>query len=42
MEFYCKKCNLPAEEDKEKSNENWKVFKTKCPKCGRRVDVRFK
>ena len=32
----CKKCGKKAEIDKEKSNENWTVYKTKCA-CGGKI-----
>lgn len=31
--FVCDKCGQPMPVDKEQSNENWTVYKTKCP-CG--------
>ncbi len=30
----CKECTKPADVDKEKSNENWTVYKNTCSKCG--------
>jgi Zn finger protein HypA/HybF involved in hydrogenase expression len=37
----CKDCDYIPEEDKEKSNENWHVYDTKCPKCGKPLDMEF-
>lgn len=37
IKFVCSKCGKPPEEDKEKSNKNWKVFKSECSDCGSKV-----
>lgn len=43
--FYCEQCGSDVQEnliDKEKSNENWKVKKEKCPFCGGSILLRIK
>lgn len=42
IEFKCLECGEKPEPDKEKSNENWKVYSTTCPKCGGKVDMEIK
>jgi len=44
MTFVCSKCGADNQEDlidKEKSNENWRVGKEKCPHCGSKVNIKF-
>lgn len=33
IKMICKDCGKEAAIDKEKSNENWNVYKTKCDEC---------
>lgn len=33
----CSKCGKEPEKDKEKSNQNWTVFDSKCKHCGGRL-----
>lgn len=35
----CELCGHVQEPDKEKSNENWKVFLTKCSECSGKVKM---
>lgn len=41
-EFKCSTCGYVPEPDKSKSNENWNVYQTTCPKCGGRIQMNFK
>lgn len=38
----CKDCGEPAEVNEELSNENWKVYDTKCRKCGGKIEIKIK
>ena len=40
IKFACEDCGMPPEEDKEKSNENWKVVKTVC-ECSGRIKIQI-
>ena len=40
MKLVCEKCGKEAEVDKERSNENWTVYKTKC-ECGGKITMKF-
>ena len=42
LEVRCEKCGQVPEQDKTKSNDNWNVYSTTCPKCGGRVKINFK
>lgn len=37
--FKCTACEYIPEPSKEKSNANWAVYETKCPKCGGKVEM---
>ena len=41
IKFICKKCGKEIPIDEEKSNDNWKVYKTECP-CGGKAIMDFK
>ncbi len=43
--FVCKRCGADVQEnliDEEKSNDNWKVCKEKCPFCGNKLSIKVK
>lgn len=42
IDFKCSECGEKQEQNKDKSNENWKIFDMKCPKCGGKIDLVFK
>ncbi|MBD8028160.1 hypothetical protein H9636_16045 [Ureibacillus sp. Re31] len=42
FEVRCTLCNRLANVDEEKSNENWKVYKNKCDKCGSPTTMKIK
>ena len=37
----CKDCGQEATIDKEKSNENWTVYKNKCDECGGQITTKL-
>ena len=37
----CEKCGAVPPIDEEKSNSNWKVYKTECDKCGGKAKFIF-
>lgn len=37
IKMICKECGEHAAVDKEKSNDNWTVYETKCNKCGGQI-----
>jgi len=42
IKFVCSQCGADVQEeliDEEKSNENWKVKKDKCPFCGGKIII---
>lgn len=39
FESRCTECDELATVDREKSNENWTVYKTTCEKCGGRTSI---
>ncbi|MCM3141685.1 hypothetical protein [Brevibacillus sp. MER 51] len=41
IKHVCEQCNKEAEPNKEKSNENWKVYDTICRHCGGKVKMQF-
>ena len=41
FEVRCTLCDRLASVDEEKSNDNWKVFKNKCDKCGSPTAMKF-
>lgn len=41
LKMVCEKCGTPAKIDEKKSNKNWKVYSTKCEKCGGKVTTKF-
>jgi transcription elongation factor Elf1 len=42
VKFWCPKCKIEAPIDKEKSNENWTIYKTVCDKCGGKTEMAIK
>lgn len=40
IKFVCSKCGKDMPVDKEKSNENWTVYKTQC-ECGGKSQIKF-
>lgn len=42
FELKCGNCGYVPEPDKTKSNDNWDVYSTTCPKCGCRVKISIK
>ena len=38
----CSTCGYRPPVDKKMSNKNWKVYDTKCPKCGGEIELDFK
>lgn len=39
LTFKCIGCGHEPEPSKEKSNANWNVYETICPKCGGKVEM---
>ena len=35
----CRNCNYKPSHNEERSNDNWKVFNMKCPKCGKQMNI---
>ncbi len=37
----CEDCGAGAPINEEQSNENWKVYKNKCDKCGGKIEPKL-